>query len=97
MGKGFGKGDNISQTKLKTKFTKAKLGKLQIKFMSLMGKDNRKAAEFLVKYDLYLPARKTVDIDWYSVDEVEQWLDNEELIIQDAVDTVKIQLGATDG
>ena len=90
MGKGFGK----SKQPTKKKFNSAKLRKLQNEFMNLMGKDNRKAAELLVKHDLYLPIRETVDIDWYSVDEIEQWINDEMPKIHQAVEKVKIQLSA---
>ena len=90
MGKGFGK----SKKPHKRKVNSAKLTKLQPEFMNLMGKDNRKAAELLVKHDLYLPIRETIDIDWYSVDEVEAWIDDEMPKINQAVDQAKIQLSA---
>ena len=74
--------------------TKGKLTKLQHEFMNLMGKDNRKAAELLVKHDLHLPIRETIDIDWYSVDEVEAWIDDEMPKIHQAIDKAKIQLSS---
>lgn len=90
MGQGFGK----SQKTRKRKANSAKLTKLQHEFMLLMGKDNRKAAELLVKHDLHLPIRETIDIDWYSVDEVEAWIDNEMPKIHQAVEKATIQLSA---
>lgn len=90
MGQGFGK----SQKTRKRKTNSAKRTKLVNEFILLMGKDNRKAAELLVKHDLYLPIRKTIDIDWYSVDAVEAWIDNEMPKINQAVEEAKIGLSA---
>ena len=90
MGKGLGKSNKSHNRKVNS----AKLTKLQHEFMNLMGKDNRKAAELLVKHDLHLPIRKTIDIDWYSVDEVEAWINDEMPKIHQAVDRAKIRLSS---
>ena len=77
MGKGFGKSNKKKKKPKKKSSKKLKPSKLQQQFLDLMWIDSRKAAELLVKHDLDLPIREETDIDWSSVDAVEQWINEQ--------------------